>query len=45
MGTVETLTIELQEVETESPVRVLTVKLENGKQVTVPRANVEIIEE
>jgi len=45
IGTVETLPVELQEVETESSVRVLTVKLENGKQVTVPRANVEIIEE
>ncbi len=45
IGTVETLPVELQEVETESPVRVLTVKLESGKQVTVPRANVEIIEE
>lgn len=45
VGTVVKLPVELQVVETESPVRVLTVKLENGKQVTVPRANVEIIEE
>jgi len=45
LGKVVKLPVELQEVETESPVRVLTVKLENGKQVTVPRANVEIIEE
>jgi hypothetical protein len=45
IGTVVKLPVELQVVETESPVRVLTVKLENGKQVTVPRANVEIIEE
>ncbi len=45
IGTVEDLPVELQVVETESPVRVLTVKLENGQQVTVPRANVEIIEE
>jgi len=44
-GTVVKLPVQLQVVETESPVRVLTVKLENGKQVTVPRANVEIIEE
>ena len=45
VGNVVELPVELHVVETESPVRVLTVKLENGKQVTVPRANVEMIEE
>lgn len=45
LGHVTQLPIELQTVETESEVRVLEVELEDGRQVTVPRANVELIEE
>jgi hypothetical protein len=45
IGKVVRLPVELQRVETESYVRVLDVELEHGKIVTVPRANVEIIEE
>jgi transcription antitermination factor NusG len=45
IGKVVRLPVELQKVETESYVRVLEVELEEGKIVTVPRANVEIIEE
>ena len=39
------LPIELQQLETEAKVRVLEVELEDGSRVTLPRANVEIIEE
>ena len=45
IGIVDSLPVELQAMESESMVRVLTVKLQDGKIVTVPRANVEIIEE
>ena len=45
IGHVTDLPVELQTVETESKVRVLEVKLEDGRMVTVPRANVELIEE
>ncbi len=45
IGVVDHLPVELQAMESESMVRVLTVKLQDGKVVTVPRANVEIIEE
>jgi transcription antitermination factor NusG len=45
IGKVVSLPIELQKVQTESYVRVLEVELEDGRVVTVPRANVEIIEE
>ena len=45
IGKVVTLPVELQQLESESHVRVLTVELEKGGVVTVPRANVEIIEE
>ena len=45
IGVVDQLPVELQPMESESYVRVLTVKLQNGTTVTVPRANVEIIEE
>ena len=45
MGFVDSLPIDLQVMESESMVRVLTVKLPDGKVVMVPRANVEIIEE
>lgn len=42
---VKDLPINLQRVESGSKVRVIELELENGKAVTVPRANVEIIEE
>jgi len=45
IGKVNSLPVELQTLESESKVRVLTVELENGEIVMVPRANVEIIEE
>ena len=45
IGVVNSLPVELQPMESESYVRVLTVKLQDGTLVTVPRANVEIIEE
>jgi hypothetical protein len=45
IGQVSDLPVELQTVETESQVRVLEVELEDGRRVTVPRANVEMIEE
>lgn len=45
IGKVTSLPVDLQEIETESAVRVLNVKLEDGETVQVPRANVEIIEE
>jgi len=44
IGTVVSLPVHLQKIETESEVRVVEVKLEEGN-VLVPRANVEIIEE
>lgn len=44
IGTVISLPVHLQKIETESPVRVVEVKLDEGN-VFVPRANVEIIEE
>jgi len=44
LGTVEGLPPELQQVESETWVRVLVARLEDGQRVTVPRANVEIIE-
>lgn len=45
IGKVVSLPVELQQVESKSYVRVLTVELEDGRVVSVPRANVEIIEE
>jgi len=45
IGKVVSLPVELQQVESRSFVRVLTVELEDGRVVSVPRANVEIIEE
>jgi hypothetical protein len=45
IGVVKFLPVELQQVESESYVRVLDVELDDGTVVTVPRANVEIIEE
>lgn len=44
LGEVSSLPVELQVTETESSMRVLEVELEDGRKVTVPRANVEIIE-
>jgi hypothetical protein len=44
-GQVVNLPKELQKIETESKVRVLTAKLHDGRIVIVPRADVEIIEE
>lgn len=44
IGMVVSLPVELQDIETESSVRVVEVKIDEGR-VTVPRANVEIIEE
>jgi hypothetical protein len=45
LGRVTELPVELQNLETEAQVRVLRVELENGQQTTLPRANVEAIEE
>lgn len=45
IGKVVNLPVELQQIQTRSHVRVLEVELEDGRLVTVPRANVEIIEE
>lgn len=45
IGTVKDLPVELSEIETEAHVRVLIVELENKEVITLPRANVEIIEE
>ncbi len=44
LGHVTALPPELQQVESETHVRVLQARLEDGREVTVPRANVEIIE-
>lgn len=45
IGRVIGLPVELAAVETEAKVRVLNVELEDKRKVTLPRANVEIIEE
>lgn len=45
IGKIVSLPVDLQVVDTESPVRVLEVELEDGRTVAVPRADVEIIEE
>ena len=45
LGRVTELPVELQDLETEAQVRVLRVELEDGQQITLPRANVEAIEE
>ncbi len=44
LGTVLELPPELQVIETEAAVRILKARLDGGEVVTVPRANVEIIE-
>lgn len=45
IGRVVSLPVHLQEIETESQVRVMRVELEDGREVITPRANAEIIEE
>ena len=45
LGRVTELPVELQNLETEARVRVLRVELEDGQETTLPRANVEAIEE
>ena len=45
IGKVHSLPVELQRLESESMVRVVNIELDEGEVVTVPRANVEIIEE
>jgi hypothetical protein len=45
IGKVHSLPVELQQLESESMVRVVNIELDEGQVVTVPRANVEIIEE
>ncbi|MGQ9701271.1 MAG: hypothetical protein ACUVQ3_05535 [bacterium] len=45
IGKVVSLPVALEEIDTESKVRVLEVELEGKKRVKLPRANVEIIEE
>ncbi len=45
LGHVTDLPIELQQLETEAEVRVLQVEFEDGEKTTLPRANVEAIEE
>ena len=45
IGAVVDLPPELFDIETEAHVRVMTVKLADGETITVPRANVELIEE
>jgi hypothetical protein len=45
IGKVHNLPVELQKIKSESYARILQVELEDGNIVTVPRANVEIIEE
>ena len=44
LGNVVLLPSELERIETEASVRVLEVKLADGRRVTLPRANVEMIE-
>ncbi len=45
IGKVTALPVELANIETEAHVRVLEVELEDKQKITLPRANVEIIEE
>ncbi|MCG9128140.1 hypothetical protein JT359_11115 [Candidatus Poribacteria bacterium] len=45
LGSVTELPIGLQKLETEAEVRVLEVEFDDGKKITLPRANVEAIEE
>lgn len=45
IGKIADLPVQLQKIQTGSSVRVMELELEDGRTVTVPRANVEIIEE
>ena len=45
IGRVVSLPLQLEEIETESKVRVIVLEIEDDREVRVPRANVEIIEE
>jgi hypothetical protein len=45
IGRIVSLPVELQVMESESKVRVLVIVLEDGRQITVPRANVEAADE
>lgn len=45
IGSIVTLPTELQQIASGSRVRVMTVQLKDGRTVTIPRANAEIIEE
>ena len=45
IGSVASLPAELQQLESESYVRVMTVKLDDGRLAMIPRANAEIMEE
>jgi len=45
IGSVNSLPAELQQLDSESYVRVMTVSLDDGRIVTIPRANAEIVEE
>ena len=45
LAQVKMLPTELQQIPTESHVRVLVATLPDGREVTIPRANVEMIEE
>jgi len=45
LGRVTRLPVQLAEIETESSVRIAVVKLDDGDEVPVPRANLEIIQE
>jgi len=45
LGTITALPEELQKIETESLVRVAHVRTDEGKELTVPRANIELIQQ
>ncbi len=45
LGTITALPEELQQIETESLVRVVHVRSDDGKELTVPRANIELIQQ
>ena len=45
VGTVVGLPTDLRTIDTESAVRVLDIEFDDGRRITVPRANVEILEE
>ncbi len=45
IGKIDDLPVQRQKIQTGSSVRVMNIELEDGRTVTVPRANVEIIEE